>query len=118
MKISPKINSDMHYGIKMSFQIHGERINLLINKLAEDKKAATGRGREEVQSKIHRTPYNKFQLHLHVKINHKLFQHQILPTDLLWTKYCRGQKNPSSYNTFQCVENNKCCENKERQRRQ
>ena len=40
----------MHDGIKkIAFQIHGERINLLINKLAEDKKAVAERGREEVQ---------------------------------------------------------------------
>lgn len=40
-KNSPKINSGMYHGIKMTLQIHGERMDLLIKILAKDKKEAT-----------------------------------------------------------------------------
>lgn len=59
MKISPKINSVMHDGIKTAFQIHGERINLLINIYGWRQMAATEKGREEAELKTFLTPYSK-----------------------------------------------------------
>lgn len=59
IKNNSNINSGIDYGIQMIFQIHRERMNLLILKLAEDKQAATESGREKVELKTYLTPYSK-----------------------------------------------------------